>query len=173
MIVESVDVMQAVERKLNQVFPGEPVYWDRLPKDLSRPCFTIECQKAEEADANAVLVQKQLELLVTCWAEADAYGDSSRAELTRRQSRALGLFAAGSFPVLDRHLSVRGSKGEQTPELAMVTGLFSWLDGRPEYTDPEVPDTGIPRMEYIEINNMERTDENGREHRASEAEDRL
>ncbi len=173
MIVETIDVMQAVEKGLDQAFPGEPVYWDRLPKDFKRPCFTLECQKAEETDANAVLVQKQVELLITCWAKADAYGDSSRAELTRRQSRVLGLFSAGSIPVLDRHLSVRGSKGEQTPELAAVTGLFSWLDGRPEYPGPEAPDTEIPRMEHIEIESTERKDENGREHRAPETEDRL
>ncbi len=152
MAVESVDVMRAVEKALYRAFPGEPVYRDRLPKDFQRPCFTLECQKTEQTDANAVLVQKKVELLITCWAEADAYGDSSREELTRRQSRVMGLFAAGSFPVLDRHLAVQATTGEQTPELAAVTGLFTWMDGRPQYPDPEGPEGAkVPLMEHIEI----------------------
>ena len=155
MTVENADVMKAVEGALNRLYPGEPVYCDYLPKDFKRPCFTVECQKAEGTDANAVLVQKRTELLVTCFGKADAYGDSSRVELTRRQCRVMGLFGRGSFPVLDRHLAVQASRGEQTPALAAVAVLFSWMDGRPEYTDPEAPDSGIPRMEEFEIKKEE------------------
>lgn len=163
--IASVDLMEAVEEELNRLYPGEPVYWDYLPKGFKRPCFTLECPRTAGTDMNAALVQREADILVTCMASADAYGDSSRKELTSRQSTVLDLFAQGFLRVKDRAVKVKGEKGEQTPELAAVTALFSWADERPGYVDPEVPydpDTPdappgarIPRMENFEISEEE------------------
>lgn len=167
----SVDLMEAVEAELNRMYPGEPVYWDYLPKGFERPCFTLECPRTAGADMNAALVQREADILVTCLAEADAYGDSSRKELTRRQGAVLDLFAQGFLRVKDRAVKVKGEKGEQTPDTAGVTALFSWADERPGYADPEIPydpevpydpenpgassGAGIPRMEQFIINEEE------------------
>ena len=43
-------LMNAVEAALKRLYPGEPVYYDELPKDFRRPSFTLECQKAEPSD---------------------------------------------------------------------------------------------------------------------------
>ena len=154
-VLSSVDLMEAVEKGLNRLYPGEPVYWDYLPKDFKRPCFTLECPRTAGTDLNAALVQREADILVTCLAETDAYGDSSRKELTRRQSGVLDLFAQGFLRVKDRAVKVNGQKGEQTPELATVTGLFSWVDERPGTVDPDAPGdpegAKIPRMEEFEI----------------------
>ena len=32
--LSSVDIMEAVEKSLNRLYPGEPVYWDYLPRDV-------------------------------------------------------------------------------------------------------------------------------------------
>lgn len=152
----SADLMEAVEAALNRLYPGEPVYWDYLPKDFKRPCFTLECPRTAGTDLNAALVHREADILVTCMARTDAYGDSSRRELTRRQSAVMELFAQGFLRVRDRAVKVDVEKGEQTPELAAVTGLFSWADGRPGLTDPEGQQGAeIPRMEHFEINKEE------------------
>lgn len=169
--ISSVDLMEAVETELNRMYPGEPVYWDYLPKDFKRPCFTLECPRTAGTDLNAALVQREADILVTCLAKADAYGDSSRKELTCRQGAVLDLFAQGFLRVKDRAVKVKGEKGEQTPDMAAVTALFSWADERPGYTDPEAPyepdNSGdpdhpganaggkIPRMEQFIINEEE------------------
>ena len=163
--LSSADLMEAVEKELNRLYPGEPVYWDYLPKDFKRPCFALECPRTAGKDMNAVLVQREVDILVTCMAKTDAYGDSSRKELTRRQSTVMDLFAQGFLRVKDRAVKVSGEKGAQDPALATVTGLFSWVDGRPGYVDPEVPydptdpnapaGEKIPRMENFEINKEE------------------
>lgn len=163
--ISSVDLMEAVEAGLNRLYPGEPVYWDYLPKGFERPCFTLECPRTAGTDMNAALVQREADILVTCLAKADAYGDSSRKELTRRQGEVLDLFAQGFLRVKDRAVKVKGEKGEQTPDMAAVTAQFSWADERPGYVDPEVPyapdDPGappganIPRMEHFIINEEE------------------
>lgn len=158
----SAELMEAVEAALNRLYPGEPVYWDSLPKDFKRPCFALECPRTAGTDLNFALVQREADILVTCLSKADAYGDSSRKELTRRQSAVMDLFAQGFLRVKDRAVKVSGAKGEQIPELATVTGLFSWTEGRPGATDPEVPyepdnpaapeGAKIPRMEHFSIN---------------------
>lgn len=169
--LSSADLMEAVEKELNRLYPGEPVYWDYLPKDFKRPCFTLECPRTAGIDMNAVLVQREADILVTCMVKTDAYGDSSRKELTRRQSTVTDLFAQGFLRVKDRAVKVSGEKGAQDPVLATVTGLFSWADGRPGYVDPEAPydpdnpydpndpnapaGAKIPRMENFEINEEE------------------
>lgn len=163
--LSSVDLMETIESALNTLYPGEPVYWDYLPKDFKRPCFTLECPRTAGTDMNAVLIQREADILVTCMGRTDAYGDSSRKELARRQSAVLDLFAQGFLQVKDRAVKLSGEKGEQTPELATVTGLFSWVDERPAYVDPEVPydpdnpdapaGADIPRMEDFEINEEE------------------
>lgn len=149
--LSSADLMEAVERGLNRLFPGEPVYWDYLPKDFKRPCFTLECPRTAGNGLNAALVQREADILATCWAAVDAYGDSSRKELTRRQSAVMSLFGQGFLRVKDRAVKVSGEKGAQTPEFAEVTGLFSWVDERPAYTDG----ADIPKMEHFEINKEE------------------
>ena len=75
-------LMNAVEAELKRLYPGEPVYYDELPKDFRRPSFTLECQKAEQSDVNIGLVRRSVTLLVTCYVEADAYHDSSRKPWT-------------------------------------------------------------------------------------------
>ena len=114
---------------------------------------------------NAVLVHREADILVTCYAKVDAYSDSSRKELARRQGAVLDLFAQGFLRVKDRAVTVAGEKGEQIPALATVTGLFSWTDGRPAPYDPDNPydpndpnapaGAKIPRMENFEINEEE------------------
>ena len=91
-------LMNAVEAALKRLYPGEPVYYDELPKDFRRPSFTLECQKAEQSDVNIGLVRRSVTLLVTCYVEADAYHDSSRKALNQRQDTVMGLFAQGFFP---------------------------------------------------------------------------
>ena len=100
-------LMNAVEAALKRLYPGEPVYYDELPKDFRRPSFTLECQKAEQSDVNIGLVRRSVTLLVTCYVEADAYHDSSRKALNQRQDTVMGLFAQGFFQVEDRALTVQ------------------------------------------------------------------
>ena len=142
-------LMNAVEAELKRLYPGEPVYYDELPKDFRRPSFTLECQKAEQSDVNIGLVRRSVTLLVTCYVEADAYHDSSRKALNQRQDTVMGLFAQGFFQVEDRALTVQANRGLGSPDFAEVSAVFQWVDARPGYQDPEAADT--PQMEHFAI----------------------
>lgn len=158
-MVDVNSILKAVEAALQKKFPGEPVYWDELPKDFRRPSFTVECPKEEEADAAIGLVRRTVEVLVTCYAEVDAYYDSSRQELNRRMDGVLSIFGRGFLPVGDRSLAVQANKGEGAPDFAEVTARFSFLDGRSGYIDEDTApesESGVPRMEdytlHVDVN---------------------
>ena len=136
-MIETNAVLRAVEAALGSSFPGEPVYWDQLPKNFARPSFTLEAQKEEWVDAAIGLVRRTLTVLVTGYAAADDYHDSSREELNRRESAVLALFGKGYLSLEDRALTVQANKGTGTPDFMEVSVVFSWMDSRPGYQDPE------------------------------------
>lgn len=150
------ELMAAVEAELGARYPGEPVYWDMMPKEFKRPSFTLECQKEEETDVNIGLIRRTVTLLVTCYVAVDAYGDSSREALNERQEGVQAIFGRGYIPVGGRSLGVQANRGAGSPEVAEVTAVFSWVEARPGYQDPEKPATpetgGAPVMEQFKLN---------------------
>ena len=142
--LSSVDIMEAVEKGLNRLYPGEPVYWDYLPKDFKRPCFALECPRTAGTDLNAALVRREADILVTCMVKTDAYGDSSRKELTRRQMTLLGLFLPGYIRVKDRAPRVL-DQGEMDNgmDFAAVTVTLSYTLIRQDFMQlRQPPDMG-------------------------------
>lgn len=143
------DIMRAMEARLKEKYPEDKVYWDRLPKEFSRPSFTLELQKNETADANLFLVRRTAVVLVTIWVEVNAFYDSSREELNDRQDQVLALFSK-PLKVGDRTLLPMVQKGEGTPELSEAAVTFQWMDDRPGFVDEDTApesESGVPLME--------------------------
>ena len=159
------DIMRAMEARIQEKYPGEAVYWDRLPKEFTRPCFTLELQKNDQADANIFLIQRTAVVLVTLYEVINAFYDSSRESLNTRQDQVLALFSK-PLKAGDRTLLPTAQKGEGTPEYSEVAVTFRWLDGRPSFVDEDTApesESGIPRMENFEINNKLSSDPGNRE----------
>ena len=143
------DIMRAMEARLKEKYPGEKVYWDRLPKDFVRPSFALELTKNETADANLYLVKRTAVVLVTMWVEVNAFYDSSREALNNRQDQVLALFSK-PLKLGDRTLLPTAQKGEGTPEYSEVSATFQWTDQRPGFVDEDTApesESGVPLME--------------------------
>ena len=149
-------LMAQVKEIISAAFPDEPIFVDRLPKDFQRPSFALELQKEAFADLNIALVQKTVTVLVTGFVEVNAYYDSSREELNRRQDRLMELFAGPSIRVDDRHPMVTANKGRGAPHFCEVRVTFSWSDARPSYHDPDdltdPVSAAVPKIEDYEGN---------------------
>lgn len=145
-------LMDAVKARVQRCWPGEEVYINYLPKDFKRPSFALELQKEETADANLFLVNRTVTLLLTGYVEVDAYGDSAREALNQRMETACGLFAQGYLQVEDRAIPVKTVRGNGAPDFFEVTLTFSWMDGRPAFTDPDAPPNDAPFMKHYELN---------------------
>lgn len=143
------DIMRAMEARIQEKYPGEKVYWDKLPKEFTRPCFTLELTKNEMADANLFLVKRTAVVLVTIWEEVNAFYDSSREGLNTRQDQVLALFSK-PLKVGDRTLLPTAQKGEGTPDYSTAAVTFAWVDGRPGFIDEDTApesESGVPLME--------------------------
>lgn len=147
--METSSVVQAVKQALEGRFQ-EPVYLDRVPKEFARPSFAVELQKSEWTDLNQGLVRKTVTLLVTGFVEVDAYHDSSREKLNRRQEQVMTLFAGPGMQVEDRWPAVSANKGVGSPDFFEVQVTFSWSDAKPGVPDRE--SGSVPKMEYISVN---------------------
>lgn len=145
-------LMDAVKARVQGHWRGEEVYTNYLPKDFNRPSFALELQKEETADVNIALVRRTVTLLLTGYVETDDYGDSAREALNQRMEDACGLFAQGYFPVEDRAIQVQTNRGTGAPDFIEVILIFSWMDGRPAFTDPDIPPSDVPLMEHYELN---------------------
>lgn len=145
-------LMDAVKARVQGHWQGEEVYTNYLPKDFNRPSFALELQKEETADVNIALVRRTVTLLLTGYVETDDYGDSAREALNQRMEDACGLFAQGYFPVEDRAIQVQTNRGTGAPDFIEVILIFSWMDGRPAFTDPDIPPSDVPLMEHYELN---------------------
>lgn len=147
-------LIDAVKARIQENWKGEQVYTNYLPKDFKRPSFALELQKDEWTDANIVLVKRTVTLLLTGFVEKDAYGDSAREILNQRMEVACGLFALGFLLVDDRAVSVRAVRGTGAPDFFEVTLIFTWMDQRPGYHDPDdmtdPVSSAVPKMEHIE-----------------------
>lgn len=151
-MVDLTDLMDTVKARVQGRWPGEEVYTNYLPKDFKRPSFALELQKEETADVNIALVQRTVTLLLTGYVQTDAYGDSDREALNQRMEAACALFAQGCLPVGDRAIQVRTNRGTGAPDFMEVTLVFSWIDARPVFTDPDDPPGDVPLMEHYEFN---------------------
>jgi hypothetical protein len=143
-------LMDAAEAAIRTQYPDDPIYRDELPKDFQRPSFTLECQKDDLADAAIGLVRRTVTLLVTCYVAVDAYHDSSRDELNRRQETVMSLLAGKPLRVEDRSLTAKTGKGTGAPDYGEVTAVYSFLDSRPGYVDEDTEEesvSGVPLME--------------------------
>lgn len=154
--MDSSDVMNFVENILKNKFQNE-VFTDVLPKDFVRPSFALELQKDDFVDRNIGLVQKTVTILITGFVEVNAYYDSSRKELNRRQTAVMEIFAGPGLKIGDRHPTVSANKGTGSPDFFEVQVVFSWSDVRPGYHDPDDMNdpvsAAVPKMEDFELNN--------------------
>ena len=149
-LLETNDILRAVEAGLKKHYPGEPVYWNLLPKGFERPSFTLECTKDEVADVNIGLVRRSVTVRVTCYvAVSEGYGDSDRVELNARMDAVLGLFGMGFCEVGGRKVQVSAMKGVGSPEVSEIAALFTWTDSRPGY---QAPEEGVPPMGHYMLN---------------------
>lgn len=145
-------LMDTVKASVQNRWPGEEVYTNYLPKGFKRPSFALEMQKDEWVDVNIVLVRRTMTLLLTGFVSIDAYGDSAREVLNGRMEAACGLFAQGWLPVDDRAVQVQTVRGTGAPDFFEVSLIFSWIDGRQEMGDSDVPPVQAPVMEHYQLN---------------------
>lgn len=98
----------AIEKLLNEAFPGEPVYRELVPENFSRPSNEIECAGfTANTQISAGAIDTEVKMIVRTFVTVDAWHNSQFSALYRRAMTILGLFAGGYVYVSDPDTAAR------------------------------------------------------------------
>ena len=127
-MVAMIDIIEEINKIIEEKFPDDTVYINLQPKDFTRPCTVIELVDVERTDASRNTISVVASFAITCFTEIDGHYRSDLERLVERQHEIIDLFACGYLKVGDRclHLSA-GTGGAES--------AFSYIDIRLEYFD--------------------------------------
>lgn len=102
------DISQAIQTRLEEVFPGETVYTDLAPRDFKRPSNLIELEKLslDPLSHGLSAVDLLYQYKITTFSTVDEVHASHLPVLNLRAMLAAGAFAAGFLRVKDRALKI-------------------------------------------------------------------
>ena len=99
-------IMAALHQRLEETFPGEPVYEHLTPRDFQRPCNLLELVRTdlEPQSMGMAAVTLRYQFRITTFAQTDEVHDSHLPVLDLRAMMVLGAFGSGFLRVEDRAL---------------------------------------------------------------------
>ena len=138
------DIFDALAAALAAKWPGWDLHRNLCPAEFTRPCFLLEAPRISRRDANAGLIEETAYLTVTCFGEADDYGNSDTGELAQMQANVIDLFRAGYLRVADRAVKFSASEGGMDFDRA-------WVDLQCRYFEQRGPEPVPPLMREIHM----------------------
>lgn len=148
----SVEVCGAIAEVVAGVWPDRMIYRDFCPADHKRPSSYLYVTESGFEPVNPFLVQWEMEAVLELYCATDEYDISSTEELRRDQESVLLAFGTPALKVGDRYITLTAKGDGMEMGSAFVRFSATWVDSRPEYQDPNAPDSGIPRMEDFAVN---------------------
>ena len=124
-------ITEAVKGLVEERYPGNTVYLERVPVDFARPSFLVELGPVEMLDAACGCLEVKATVVVTAFVEADDYYNSHVPDLMTRMGAVQELFAVDGLQVEDRFLHVTANKGNCQFDYAETSITFQYQDDRP------------------------------------------
>ena len=124
-------ITEAVKGVVEERYPGNTVYMERVPVDFARPSFLVELGPVEMLDASCGCLEVKATVVVTAFVEADDYYNSHVPDLMTRMGAVQELFAVDGLQVEDRFLHVTANKGNCQFDYAETSITFQYQDDRP------------------------------------------
>lgn len=146
-MLDSVKIMDAINRELVRQYPDYTVYLDLCPSNFERPSFLIEFITLSQDTANLSTVNQTAYYTVTCYDVVDDYDHSDTTRLLRLQHGVMNLFRSGALDVDGRHIKVSASTGGRDWDRSYVDLQFSYYDDRSDAED----DTPLMERVYTNI----------------------
>lgn len=132
------DILDAINARLVERWPGRTVYVDVCPVDFDRPSFWLAMEKNDWSDASRFLIRHDLQLRLTIYDELGDHYEASWYRLAQETDEVLALLT----PVLQvdgRHLNLTLKSLPRDPDRAYVQINTSWMDSRPAGAGEDPP----------------------------------
>lgn len=147
------DILDRLKELVQEKFPGEPVYMDKVPDSFDRPSNLIALGKCSgNAEMAPGIVELTPVITLTTFATVDAYHNSHMRELNNRQMILTGILLPGYIKVKDRAPKVKGLALESGYDFASVTVTFSVTLDRDDFMELEQ----APMAEHLSIHYTEK-----------------
>lgn len=134
-IINSIKIIDEINRLLVEKYPGCTVYIDICPKNFERPSFLIELITTRQGPVNKRTIQETVYYSITCFEKTDDYSNSSTIDLLTVQQNVLNIFRAGYIKVDDRAIEVKASSGGRDFNQAYIDLQFEYYDNRSDDED--------------------------------------
>ncbi len=158
MIVTPEILQAALVKRLEEVFPGEPIFQDVTRRDFQRPSSLVELQGLDldplTLGHGSVLLRYRFKL--TTFAQVDEIHDSHLPVLAARAMLLLGAFAAGYLKAGDRAPKVTKLQADTSLyDCAEISVAFELAIDRREF----VPEELYPIMQELSTRFLEKKEE--------------
>jgi hypothetical protein len=120
------DILGGVKAALEAEWPDAPVYQNRRPKGFARPSFLVEGGPVTQDEMGGQMEQFTAKVTVTAFLPTDSYHNSDAAELSRRMSEVMALFAGGYVQIGARCPRVTALTGDYGFDYAEVIATLGW-----------------------------------------------
>ena len=133
------EILDAVNARLLEQWPGRTVYRDVCPVDFDRPSFWLWTERHPITDATRFLQRHDLTARLTIFDQLDEHAEASWERLSREADEAMALLT----PVLsvgERELKLNLTAMPRQPDSATILITASWMDARPGLAgDEDIP----------------------------------
>lgn len=134
-MVNSNEILTAINISLTKEFSNYPVYVNGTPKDFIRPSFLLQHVRTDIDDVSRTVVEKSVYFTITCFTPTNKHHQSDADEISKLQDAVLQLFLTGYIPVGDRAIKVKGSTGGTDVDRAYIDLQFEYFDTRNDEVD--------------------------------------
>lgn len=107
------DILNAINRKVVEEFPGLPFYIEQVPQRFRRPSFCLEYDATIYERKNRRTKEVQHDFTLTYFGIRDAYGNQDMEDILAVQDRILKVFDAGYLTVAERAVKITAMSGGQ------------------------------------------------------------
>lgn len=130
-------ILDALQARVEAVYPGAEHYRGRLEEGFSAPAFSYFLFYQGERKANAATTKRDIEIQLVYHGKTDKYGRENIRERERMQTALEGFLCRFYLEVGDRRLGFRYEWKETEERLALYL-TFSFLDEAPGGMEAEL-----------------------------------
>lgn len=122
------EILTGVDEAVKAARPGEPVYWNRKPKDFVRPSHLLEGGPVVSTEMGGGQERVTVQVRLTSFTKVDAYGHSGTDDLLDEMEALRVLFRGGYIQIGGRAPHVTEVSGDYGLDYAEVTAKLEFYE---------------------------------------------
>nr|WP_297279980.1 hypothetical protein [uncultured Butyricicoccus sp.] len=124
------DILDAINDKTAQCFPGRTTYRDAWPEQFERPSLFLVAEQREDIGGNRFTVERRQVFGIQINDRVDEHYEADTDRLGEETDRLMQMLSLGVLPVGDRALHIDKLESERIETACIVKVTLHWFDDR-------------------------------------------